>query len=56
MTKEDSWANDDVNKFTIEIIFAPDFLAIFTASRTSALSPLWEIAIKIESDYIEIGE
>src|SRR5215831_28079 len=41
-------ANDDVVILTIERILASLFLAAFTACRTSALSPLCEIAITIE--------
>ena len=41
--------------FAIDKILALDFLAILTASRTSALSPLCETAIKIEFGSIESG-
>src|ERR671932_2189804 len=41
-------ANDEVGTFTIESIFAPVCLADFTECKTSAVSPLWEIAITAE--------
>ena len=47
--------SDDVSKLTIEIILQLLFFAILTASKTSALSPLWDIAIKTESYSIVSG-
>ena len=47
--------SDDVSKLTIEIILQLLFFAILTASKTSALSPLWDIAIKTESSSIVSG-
>ena len=41
-------ARDDVGTFTIERIFAPFSLAFFTECSTSAVSPLWEMAITTE--------
>ena len=48
--------SDDVSKLTIEIILQFTFFAILTASNTSALSPLWDIAIDTESFSIISGE
>src|SRR5579875_2347679 len=45
---EERCDSDDVIMFTIEIIFAFDPFAMLTASSTSALSPLWERAIRID--------
>ena len=47
--------SDDVSKLTMEIILQFNFFAILTASKTSALSPLWEIAINIEFSSIVSG-
>src|SRR5579875_760716 len=45
---EESCDSDDVIMFTIEIIFAFDPFAMLTDSSTSALSTLWERAIRID--------
>ena len=52
-------ARDEVDIFTIERIFDPFSFAFLTECNTSAVSPLWEMAIIAElgskvSEYIEI--
>ncbi len=56
MISDDSWAREDVKMLTIDSIFALDFFAMFTASKTSALSPLCEMATKMEFGSIVSGE
>ncbi len=41
-------ARDEVGTFTIERILAPFSFAFFTECKTSAVSPLWEMAITTE--------
>ena len=48
ITMSDSLERVDVIELIMEIILQLFFFAIFTASKTSALSPLWDIAITIE--------
>src|SRR5574338_475290 len=55
ITTDDSWAKDDVRILTIDRILALAFFAIFTASKTSAFSPLCDIAIRIEFGSIVSG-
>ena len=49
IASDDSCERDEFRWFTIDKIFVFDFLAILTASNTSALSPLCEIVISVES-------
>src|SRR5579863_7456969 len=46
---KDMCTRDEVEMFTIEVILVPLLDAIFTVSSTSALSPLWDNAIKTDS-------
>src|SRR5579872_5537724 len=56
MEIEDWCTSEDVIMLTIDMIFDPDFLAILTASNTSALSPLCDIAIRIDFSSNMSGE
>ncbi len=55
ITTSASLASEDVSRLTIAIILQFAFFAIFTASKTSALSPLWDIAIRMEFSSIAFG-
>ena len=56
IANDDCCERDEFSRFTIDNIFAFDSLAIFTASNTSALSPLCEIVISVELGSISFGE
>ena len=56
ITMSDSLAKEDVKELIIDIILQSFCFAILTASKTSALSPLCDIAISIELGSILSGE
>ena len=56
ITASDSCDKDEFRWLTIDNILELDSFAIFTASNTSALSPLCEIAINVEFSSILSGE
>src|SRR6185437_12188367 len=45
---KDMCTRDEVMMFTIDVILVPLLDAVFTVSSTSALSPLWDKAIRTE--------